>query len=270
VLYCTIKQLKNQGNKIMPFQALRDLELAGVKWELAETPITTKNIQQNKPAGTQQNNNLNEILKTQANLVPPIAPAQTISVETVRAMADRPTDMESLKRMITEFNHPLRASATNTVLPHVGNGKMLILTDIPSSDDDASGQILTGTAGDLMDKMLGAIGLGRNQVSIVPMIFWRTPGGRTPSRTELDMARPFVNKAIELIKPKVILSLGTLPATEMQNINLAKSHGTPVTMDNNIIFVPIYHPNYLILKPAAKRDVWNALQNVQNILKSDE
>lgn len=255
----------------MPYQELKDLELAGVKWELAEIPLTTKTPQQNKSVPEQKTNNgLNEILKTQASLVPPIAPVQTISIETVRAMASRPTDTNALLRMITEFNHPLRSNATNTVLPHIGNGKLMILTDIPSSDDDASGNILSGNAGDLMDKMLNAIGLNRDNVSIIPMIFWRTPGGRTPSREELDMTRPFIEQAIKLIKPTVILSLGTLPATEMLNINLAKSHGIPKTMENGAIFVPIFHPNYLILKPTAKRDVWTALQNVQNILKTGE
>ena len=66
------------------------------------------------------------------------------------------------------------------------------------------------------------------------------------------------------------LTLGTLPATEMASINLAKSHGTPHELPSGATLVPIFHPNYLILKPAAKRDVWTALQNVQNILKSAE
>ena len=56
----------------------------------------------------------------------------------------------------------------------------------------------------------------------------------------------------------------------MAGVNLAKSHGVPVSVSGGITLVPIFHPNYLILKPAAKRDVWTALQNVQNILKSAE
>ena len=76
-----------------------------------------------------------------------------------------------------------------------------------------------------MDKMLSAIGLSREVVSIVPMVFWRTPGGRSPSRSELDLARPFVDRVIELLHPRVILTLGTLPATELAGLNLAKSHG---------------------------------------------
>ena len=257
----------------MSYNALRDLDLAGVRWELVDTPLSVANIgQQNTPEAQKKTTNIAEISRISTSVVPPIAPIQTISQETVNAMANRPSDIPALIRMIGEFNHPLRATATNTVLPHIAtapNG-MLIVTDIPSSEDDECGNILTGAVGELMDKMLAAIGMGRENVSIIPMLFWRTPGGRTPSRVEIDMARPFVDRMINMLAPRVILTLGTLPATEIAGVNLAKAHGTPVTQENGRIIMPIYHPNFLILKPAAKRDVWNALQNVQNILKSHE
>lgn len=255
---------------------LRDLELAGVVWELSDTPISAprpRSVSESVPLESPRQTAatvIAEIGRGSAGVVPPIAPTQTVSMDTVRSMASRPTDMATLNRMICELNHPLRTGATNTVLPHIGNGGLMILTDIPSSDDDATGTVLSGAAGDLMDKMLAAIGLSRMCVSIIPMVFWRTPGGRTPTRAELDLTRPFINRAIELLNPRVILTLGTLPATEMAGVNLAKSHGVPVCVSNGITLVPIFHPNYLLLKPTAKRDVWTALQNVQNILKSAE
>lgn len=248
----------------MSGDALRDLVLSGVQWELSET--TT--VLPPKAPTVAQESSATPASRSQNTIVPPIAPVQTMSLDTVRSMAMRPTDIESLNRMIVEFNHPLKSAATNTVLPHAGQGKMLILTDMPSSDDDETGVALSGASGELMDKMLAAIGLSRKEVSVVPMLFWRTPGGRSPSAQELELARPFVDRAIELIAPRVILSLGTLPALEYAQVNLAKSHGVPVEMENGAVFVPIFHPNYLILKPAAKRDVWTALQNVQNILKN--
>lgn len=245
--------------------ALRDLVLSGVQWELAEN---TTVVSQTAVKQSVQKTSANVIGRASPVVVPPIAPVRSISIDTVRSMASRPTDTDALNRMIQEFNHPLRGGATNTVLPHIGTGKLLILTDMPSSDDDASGVVLSGSAGELMDKMLQAIGLNRADVSILPMLFWRTPGGRTPTQEELDLSRPFVDKAIELLSPCVILTLGSLPASEYANVNLAKSHGVPVVIGNGITVVPIFHPNYLILKPVAKRDVWNALQNMQNILKN--
>jgi DNA polymerase len=266
-LYCTAKGLKNQGKTKMSNNALRDLVLSGVYWELADNSSFVSSSPQERFAETAQNQAMH---RAAASVVPPVSPTATISLDTVRSMASRPTDIDALNRMIGEFNHPLRGGATTTVLPHVGRGKLLILTDMPSSDDDASGVVLSGTAGELMDKMLAAIGLTREDVSIVPVLFWRTPGGRTPSREELDLSRPFVDKVIELLAPRVILTLGTLPAAELAGINLAKSHGAQTDGPFDTTLVPIFHPNYLLLKPTAKRDVWTALQNVQNILKNAE
>lgn len=251
----------------MNYGALRDLYLSGVRWELTDVPLVRANIvtQTQAPAPT-----IDTLGRIATRVVPPIAPSAPMSIDTATAMAARPSDTESLNRMIGEFNHPLRAVCTNVVGFHIAskpNG-MIIITDMPSADDDASGQILSGGAGDMMDKMLAAIGMGRENVSILPMLFWRTPGGRTPTRDEIDLARPFVNRAIELLNPRVILTLGTLPAAEIAGINLGRSHGVAALIDNNRTVMPIYHPNYLTLKPAAKRDVWNALQNVQNLLKS--
>ncbi len=259
----------------MDYDALRYLDLAGVRWELADTPITAPAPSVTKQAPTGESvfvPRATDPTRRVTSVVPPIAPIQTISLETATAMASRPNDMNALVRMIGEFGHPLRSGATNTVLPHVASNPngLLIVTDIPGTDDDASGCILSGASGELMDKMLSAINMSRENVSIVPMLFWRTPGGRTPTREELDLSRPFFNRALDLLHPRVILTLGTLPAMELIGVNLAKSHGVPVVQDNGRTVVPIFHPNYLILKPAAKRDVWNALQNVENILKSIE
>ncbi len=246
---------------------LRDLYLAGIRWEITDVPLVRANLVTQSQAVAPI---VDTTGRTATCVVPPIAPTTPMTKNTAESMAARPTDINALNRMICEFNHPLRAGATNTIPLHIAqnpNG-MIIITDMPSADDDAAGAILTGANGDLMDKMLTAIGMSRDNVSILPMLFWRTPGGRTPSRDEIDLARPFVNRAIELLKPRVILTLGTLPAAEIAGINLGRSHGESVQMKDGTAVMPIYHPNYLILKPAAKRDVWNALQNVQNLLKN--
>ncbi len=243
---------------------LQDLVMAGVKWELSELAgeiVPRSNI------GREIDSARTRVTST---VVPPISPMTTVDVETATAMALRPGTIETLMRMIQEFNHPLRAGASNTVLPHVPQnpGPMMIITDIPSSDDDASGNILSGAAGEMIDKMLYAIGMGRDTVSISPLIFWRTPGGRSPTTNELELARPFVNKFIELISPRIILTIGTLAAAKIAGIDLMRAHGVPVRTSNDIMVYPIYHPNYLMLKPAAKSDVWTVLQNVQNMLKN--
>ena len=246
----------------MYLEQLRDLLASGVTWELNETP--TIGMESTNTPKTNQTSRMS------ATVVPPIAPTQTVSQSTAISMAARPSDMDALCRMISEFNHPLRAGATNVVLPHIApnpNG-LVILTDMPGADDDASGRVLSGTTGELMDKMLAAIEMSRENVSIVPMLFWRTPGGRTPTREEIDLSRPFVDRVLEMLAPHVILTLGALPATEVGNVQIARDHGKVVDLSNGVKLIAMYHPNYILLKPSAKRDAWTALQDAQKLLKT--
>ena len=241
--------------------ALRDLYMAGVRWEITET-----SEKHDKIGIVPQN-----LVGAKASSKPVIIPASApITVEIVKSMVNRPSDINSLIRMIGEFNHPLRNGATNVVMPNIAknpNG-LVIITDMPSTDDDLSGKILSGMAGEMIDKMLAAIEMNRDNVSIIPLIFWRTPGGRTPTREELDLVRPFIDKIMMMLQPKIAITLGTLATTEIGQTNLISNHGAQINNDNGYIVVPMYHPNYLILKPSAKRDVWIALQNVQKMLKN--
>ena len=248
----------------MGSNAIKDLTMAGVRWELAEEPSKTPQKKSLSQPNFCENTNR---LASKPIIVPPSAP---ITIDTVKSMVAKPADIDALIHMICEFNHPLRSGATNVVLPNIAkqpNG-LLIITDAPSADDDMSGHILSGEAGDLIDKMLSAIGMSRESVSLIPLVFWRTPGGRTPTREELDLTRPFVDKFIEMLCPKFVVTLGTLAATEIAKTNLSAGHGEITQSEFDYKIIPIYHPNYLILKPSAKRDVWNALQNVQNLLKN--
>ena len=241
---------------------LKDLVMAGVQWELGDTSVGFMEMVSHAapPPRTRT-----------ATVVPPISPTTPMDVETAIAMATRPTTMDALIRMVSEFNHPLRGGVTNVVPPMVASNPngLVIISDIPSGDDDASGRILSGAAGELLDKMLAAIGMSRENVSIMPILFWRTPGGRTPTRIELDLARPFVNRALELLEPRAILTLGTLAASEITGIDLMKNHGTEVVLPNDVHVFPIYHPNYIILKQDTKAAVWAVLQNVQKLLKNN-
>ena len=249
-------------------EALKDLVLSGVQWEINEY----SNVPTYTTTGATNSKTISNELRTTTTIVPPIAPTQSISITTATAMAARPNDLDSLCRMIGEFNHPLRRGATNVVLPYIAPNPcgVVIITDMPGADDDASGKILSGTIGETIDKMLNAIELSRDSVSIVPMLFWRTPGGRTPTSEEIDLAQPFVERVLEMIKPTILLTLGTLPAITFGNVQLPKDHGNPVNTVYGAKLIPIYHPNYLALKPSAKRDVWNALQNLQILLKTPQ
>ena len=128
----------------MTLKALRDLQLAGVQWEITDTPITMPKIQKQPTVSEPINEirNMADVMRPINSVVPPIAPIQTISVDTAKSMASRPTDLNTLNRLIGEFNHPLRTTATNVVTMHIAqnpNG-MIIITDMPSADDDSNGE----------------------------------------------------------------------------------------------------------------------------------
>ena len=252
---------------------VQDLILAGVKWEIADVPcaLRAKWNAASAPIATQPQSDTNSShASTRAAVVPPIAPSCTVTQDAADSMARRPVDVDGLVRMIAELNHPLRAVATGTVFPNIAknpNG-LVIVTDVPGAEDDATGKILSGPSGELMDKMLAAIGMSRDNVSIIPIVFWRTPGGRTPTNEELSLARPFVMRLIEFLSPRAILTLGATPASEIAGIKLSTAHGRLCNTSDGVPVMPIYHPNYLLLKPSAKRDVWTALQDLQNLLKN--
>ena len=120
---------------------LRDLTMAGVQWEITDMPFVLATAATATATESTHPTNNSAPTRTQTSIVPPIAPTQPLSVDTAVAMAARPTDMDALCRMIAEFNHPLRAAVTNVVLPHRApnpNG-LVIITDIPGTDDDATG-----------------------------------------------------------------------------------------------------------------------------------
>lgn len=231
----------------MGFNSLRDLELAGVKWELSEPG--QKNTKTNKDIP-------NRTSCAQTDGMSGIAPQSVapIPANLAKENATSANDFETLCNIIKQFDHPIKMFAKNTILPQNGE-KLLIITDTPSSDDDESGEILSGRAGELFNKMITAIGLTRDSVAICPLIFWRTPGGRTPSEEELELTRPFVDKFIELTNPSAVLTLGTLATKQISNTEY----------DFSIISIP--HPNYMILKPESKKTAWDQLQK---LLKSLE
>jgi len=249
----------------MGIDLLRDLALAGVKWELDDTPKSVerkvKNVNNNAKA--QSAAPLRPTLCT-LNSAPISVPASApIGFNTAETAIAGINDIDSLCNIIKDFNHPLKMFAKNTVLPQIGDkiqmigDRLLVITDSPSSDDDETGKILSGAAGELFDKMISAIGLSRENITICPLVFWRTPGGRTPTDEELEIARPFVSRLIELLQPMAILTLGTLAAQQLK------------TNDYRLTTISIPHPNYLMLKPDSKKATWEELQKLEKILQNE-
>ncbi|MDR2412832.1 MAG: uracil-DNA glycosylase [Rickettsiales bacterium] len=247
--------------------SLRDLALSAINWELKEESAFAA------PPPEKNNSHKSRQKEKPAHAPASVPAAAPVSLSAAQDAAGGADSLQNLSDAIINFNHPLKQFAQNVVPPHFaktpGQDKLLIITDMPSADDDDSGQILTGAGGELMDKMLAAINLSRDTVSIMPLVFWRSPGGRTPTREELDLTKPFLEKALSLANPKAILTLGTLAAIEIAGARLPKDHGACLqNMDFCKFIIPIFHPNYLLLKPDSKKDVWSALQKLAAFLET--
>ena len=172
------------------------------------------------------------------------------------------TDLLALKAALLSFEGcDLKRTASNLVFSD-GNqaAKIMIIGEAPGKDEDRMGVPFVGSAGQLLDQMLGAVGLDRTRVYIANIMPWRPPGNRALTVEEIEMMRPFVEKHISLIAPDIILSLGgTASKTLLQSQEgIMKIRGkfhdyaTVNAPQNTIPLLPCLHPGYLLRSPHHK------------------
>lgn len=193
---------------------------------------------------------------------PPSAPAQ-------RALAE--LDWEGLRSRVAGCRAcGLCESRTQTVFG-VGSqdADLMIIGEAPGAEEDRQGEPFVGRAGRLLDAMLAAIGLRRDQVYIANILKCRPPGNRNPGAEEALACRGFLDRQIELLQPKLILSLGGISAHNLLDTDEAvgrlrrRQHrlgerGIPVLVS--------YHPAYLLRRPEEKAKSWEDLQRVAGTL----
>lgn len=174
-------------------------------------------------------------------------------------------DWSDLKQRVVNCQQcELHATRTQAVFG-VGNQQAdwLIIGEAPGADEDRQGEPFVGRAGQLLNEMLKAIGLNREQVYIANILKCRPPNNRDPKPEEATSCNPYLQRQIELIQPKVILALGRIAAQRLLQSNTSlgrlrgKVHHLEVT---NSPVIVTYHPAYLLRSPAEKRKVWQDLQ----------
>jgi uracil-DNA glycosylase family 4 len=145
---------------------------------------------------------------------------------------------------------------------------LMFVGEAPGEDEDRQGEPFVGRAGQLLTKIIEAIGLTRDQVYIANVIKCRPPGNRNPEPDEVAECEPFLFEQIGIVRPRVIVALGKFAAQSLLRTS------EPITRLRGRVFefrgarlVPTFHPAYLLRNPPAKREVWEDMKKVRDMLK---
>jgi uracil-DNA glycosylase len=203
---------------------------------------------------------------------PALAEALGEAAQSARRLAAGAETVEQLAALVAGFDGcPLRSTATNTVFID-GNpaAPVMIIGEAPGADEDRIGRPFVGRAGQLLDRMLAAIGLDRGKVLITNVVYWRPPGNRTPTATEIASCLPFVFRLIALVRPKVlVLSGGTAAGALLpqgQGITRLRGRWFDLAisgLDQPVPTLPMFHPSFLLRTPERKREAWRDLLSLR-------
>jgi DNA polymerase len=194
-------------------------------------------------------------------------------------MAQGCKTLDDLAQFLDGFDAcPLKRTATRLCFADgLPGAHLMIVGEAPGRDEDEQGLPFVGRSGQLLDRMLNAAGFDRHSedpaqsVFITNAVFWRPPGNRNPSTSELLMCLPFVRRAIELAAPRVIITAGNIPTQSLldisQGITRARGSWRKLAIGGREIEVmPSYHPSFLLRSPEAKRLAWRDLLGVKEFL----
>lgn len=176
--------------------------------------------------------------------------------------------LDELRQAIEGFDGlAIKATATRMVFA-AGNpeARLMLVGEAPGADEDRQGIPFVGVAGQLLDRMLAAIGLDRSQVYISNMLNWRPPGNRNPTPAEIATCLPFVERHIELVDPDILVLLGGVSASAIlakpDGITRLRGRFFPYSspgLSRPIEALPTFHPSYLLRSPGQKRLAWRDL-----------
>lgn len=192
-----------------------------------------------------------------------------------RALADQCNTIDELEAAIRAFDGcAIKKTASKTVFADGNrNAKILLIGEAPGYQEDVQGIPFCGPSGQLLDKMLAAIGLDRTKVLISNTVYWRPPGNRQPNQEETAICLPFVEKLIGLVQPQLlILSGGTATHTLLKkDQSISRLRGKFYDYSNPYLSSPIktallFHPSYLLRQPAHKRLAWADLLLMKEFL----
>jgi len=204
----------------------------------------------------------------------PVLASSDEAVQLAEKLARDAADLDALRAVMNSFELcPLKATASKMVF---GDGNpsasIMFVGEAPGADEDRQGLPFVGVSGQLLDRMIGSIGLDRNKAYITNVLPWRPPGNRKPTPAETVMCLPFIRRHIALVAPDILVCVGGTSAQNLLSIKegITRSRGRWFDYDDNGRVVPtmaMFHPAYLLRSPALKRDAWNDLLTIRARLR---
>ena len=214
-------------------------------------------------------------------ILPKAAPALdgglAAAIEAARAAAAAADTLDALRDAVMAFDGcALKKTATNTVFADgVPQGGLMLIGEAPGADEDRLGKPFVGVSGQLLDRMLAAIGRSRQtDAYITNVLFWRPPGNRKPTESEIAICRPFVERHIALVRPRLLVLVGGTASAAMLpgSLGITRLRGQWLSLGVNGLSEPVqaiamYHPSFLLRSPERKREAWADLLSIKSRLE---
>ena len=215
----------------------------------------------------------------------PTVPAPAMPVPTDRAVAPGGTTaaemaaacrtLDELRAAVERFEGcAFKAAATTTVFAD-GNpaAPLMLIGEAPGREEDLEGLPFVGRSGQLLDRMLAAIGRDRGSAYITNVIFWRPPENRSPSDDEVLACQPFVLRHIALVNPQVVVAVGGIAAKALfrttQGITRLRGQWQGLVVEGHTYpATALFHPAYLLRSPQHKREAWRDLLAIRARLEA--
>ena len=206
------------------------------------------------------------LLAAQAGQIAASAAEQAAQAET----------LEDLRARLEAFEGcALKATATQLVFEDgARDARICFVGEAPGAEEDRAGRPFVGRAGQLLDRMLGAVGLDRSKVYIANMVPWRPPGNRDPSPEELALCTPFLIRQVELVAPKFLVTLGNVPTKSLfQTANgITRMRGQWKELEvgsHRVRSLATLHPAYLLRTPASKALAWKDMLSLRQAIEAE-
>jgi DNA polymerase len=194
------------------------------------------------------------------------APRSPVGVSSTASVVDGPDSLARIAAEIAVCRACGLCETRRTTVPGEGHPQpeLMFVGEGPGADEDASGRPFVGAAGQLLTRMIVAMGLRREDVFIANIVKCRPPGNRTPEPSEVGSCMGYLRRQIAVLKPKIICALGNTPLRALMNddtLGITRMRGQKLRFEG-ITLIPTFHPSYLLRNEEAKKPCWDDLKLV--------